>query len=262
MAIPVLPIALALAFVAFGAAGSSRRKKKQQRQAPPAPLPPSDRWLEPGDVCDPIDQSNVPPGYGCFPDQDGLFVVVETEDPMAAKAVDYKEFGDDQGVAEALQLLGFGQQQLKQRVAKFQEYAYDYFDLADGTLRLDGKVDNRTIGYLTAAVKDFEEGSWISPQQAELQEVFLQLEVENADHIVDAWQQEPLLAWELPDQTVMEAQDGQPLSAWISNIVYWGTYEVGLPDSPAPKTFSPCPSRSSGKRKPLTARRGFGSKTT
>lgn len=238
MALPILPIAIAvIAVAALGATGGKKRRRSQQ--APAQPLP-GNQWLEPGDPCDPVDPAGVPPGHGCYLTDSG-HVVLEDHDPMTKKAVDYGEFGDDQGVAEALDLLGFSQKNFQQRVASFQEYAYDYFGLSDGALRLDGRVDANTIGHLKSAIDDFEKGTWVSLSQNQEEEVFREFEVDNAADIVDAWQQDPLYIWEFDDGDTIEPVENQPLSAWLSNIVYWGTYGVGSPDSDAPKTFFPVP---------------------
>lgn len=236
MALPLLPI-IAIAALAMFAGGT----KKKRKPAGPKPT----QWLSPGDLCDPLNPSDVPPGYGCFEGGDGNFYVMEEYDPAKAPPLEYGEFGDEQGISEALMLLGFDAPGLPTNIARFQEYAYTYFDLDEGSLRFDGRLDNKTISYLSKALADFENGKWVPEEQYLTEEALADFEYENAATVVSAWQQDPLIAWEFPDgETVQPLPGGQSLSSWLTSAVYWGTYNVGGPDEPGasmPKTFWPVP---------------------
>ena len=231
----LLPIAaLALVFVAMSSS-SKKRDKKGGKKQPSWPQVP--QYLNPGDPCDPLDTSSVPPGYGCFEGPDG-FVVAPLNDPAAIVPLNYGEFTDEQGVREALLLLGFGGPALPQNVAAFQDYAYTIYDLKDGSLRSDGRLDARTIAYLSAAIDSFQSGMWIPMEYHMLQENLKDNEMENAYTIADAFSTDPTWEWDLPNGQTKEAKDGQKLSDWVANIVYWGTYGAGEADSPAPVQFS------------------------
>lgn len=242
MAFPVIPLLAVAAIAMFAGAGGKKRKKSTVHRPSNGS---GNGWLSPGDLCDPLDPSNVPPGYGCFEGGDGSFYVMEEYDPAKAPTLDFGEFGDDQGVREALMLLGFNYANEQQNIARFQEYAYDYFDLDEGKLRFDGRLDNKTIQYLAQAIKDYENGDWVTEEEYLTQQALLDFEYDNAATVVSAWTQDPLLAWEFPDgEVIMPLEGGQPLSSWLTSAVYWGTYNVGgnqEPGASMPKTFWPVP---------------------
>lgn len=236
MALPLIPI-LAVAALAMFAGGGKKRKGK--------PKPAPKRWLSPGEECDPLDQANVPPGYGCFVAADDKFYVMEEYDPAKVPPLNYGEFADEQGVSEALLLLGFGQPDIRSNTARFQEYAYTYFNLPEGSLRFDGQLDNKTLQYLSQAIADLEDGKWVTEEEYLTEQALLDFEYDNAATVVSAWTQDPLIAWEFPDGEVITPNvGGQLLSSWLTNAVYWGTYNVGGADEPGasmPKTFWPVP---------------------
>lgn len=230
MALSILPL---VAVVAIAVAAGGMKKRKARASA---------RMLAPGDVCDPLNPSNVPPGFGCYAASDGTFHVMEKWDP-AKSSVDYGEFADQQGVEEALSLLGFDAPTFEVNVSRFQDYAHTFFGIGEGKLRFDGKLDSKTIGYLSQALKAFEEGRWISEKEYVEGEALADFEYENAIVVVGAWKQDPLFVWEFPDGEAVEPNPGgQPLSSWLANLVYWGTYDVGSEDEPGasmPKRFTP-----------------------
>lgn len=249
MAFPLIPI-LAIAAVAVFAGAGGKKKTKTQRGPTPGPTPgpvpgPEGGWLSSGDSCNPLDPSNVPPGYGCFEASDGKFYVVDEYDVAKAPTLEFGEFGDAQGVREALMLLGFGFATEQQNIARFQEYSYTYFDLPEGDLRFDGRLDNKTIVFLSQAIADYEDGSWVSEEEYLTEQSMLDFEYDNAATFVSAWVQDPLLGWEFPDgEFVMPAEGGQTVSSWLTSAVYWGTYNVGGSQEPGasmPKTFWPVP---------------------
>lgn len=233
MALPVLPL-MAIAAIAMFAGGGAKKSRKRT----------SARMLAPGDVCDVLDQSNVPPGFGCYAASDGVFHVMAEWDP-AKSVVDYGEFGDQQGVEEALTLLGFDSPTFQANVARFQDYAHTFFGLGEGKLRFDGRLDTKTVSYLSQAIKAFEEGKWVSEADYVEGEALEDFEYENAVVIVGAWQQDPLFVWEFPSgEEAKPLPGGQSTSSWLANLVYWGTYDVGSVDEPGasmPKKFTPVP---------------------
>ena len=240
MALPLLPI-IAVAAIAMFAGGAGKKKKRPQQVLPPTPT----GWLSAGDFCDPLDQSNVPPGHGCFEGTDGKFYVMEEYDPAKAPTLEFGEFGDAQGVREALMLLGFNYPNEQQNIGSFQKYSYTYFDLKDGELRTDGRLDNKTLQLLTQALVDYESGRWMPEEEYLTQQALLDFEYDNAAIVVSAWTQDPLLGWEFPDgEFIMPNPGGQPISTWLTNAVYWGTYDVGgatEPGASMPKVFWPVP---------------------
>ena len=245
MALPLIPI-IAIAAIAMFAGGGGKKKKRNGVVVPPVNgngAQPG--WLSAGDACDPLDPSNVPPGYGCFQGADGSFYVMEEYDPAKAPPLQFGQFGDAQGVREALMLLGFGYPNEQQNVARFQEYAYTYFGLDEGTLRFDGRLDNKTIEVLGYAISDYEDGSWVSEEEYLTQQALMDFEYDNAVTFVNAWTQDPLLGWEFPDgESILPNESGQPVSSWLTSAVYWGTYNVGGADEPGasmPKVFWPIP---------------------
>lgn len=232
MALPILPL-LAVAAIAMFAGGTKKKTKSTARPT---------QWLKQGDPCDPLNPGNVPPGFGCFASSDGNYFVMEEHDPSHV-AVDYGELGDDQGVAEALDLLDFSGPSFATNVAQFQKYVYDYFDLDEGSLRFDGRIDNKTLRLLEEALADYEDGEWVTPQEFALQEALADNEYDNATTVVSGWKQDPLIAWEFPDGDVAQPlPGGQSTSSWLTNLAYWGTYDVAGPDEPGasmPKKFWP-----------------------
>ena len=243
MAVPLIPIIAIAAIAMFAGGGGKKRKKPVVVVDNGTDTGP--RWLSAGALCDPLDQSNVPPGFGCFAGEDGSYYVMEDYDPAKAPTLNYGAFGDAQGVAEALELLGFTQGNAMSNTARFQEYAYEYFGLKEGSLRFDGRLDNKTLQFLKQALVDYESGRWVAEEEFEIEQQLLDFEYDNAATVVSAWTQDPLLGWEFPDgEFVQPNVGGQPLSTWLTNAVYWGTYDVGGQSEPGasmPKKFWPVP---------------------
>lgn len=210
---------------------SSRKQKKKVQPRQP---------IGPGSPCDPLVTEGLPPGYGCFERNDGNFYVTQEADPAAPPPINYGPFVDDQGIEESLTVLGFTGE-FKTKLAAFQRYALEFFDLKDGSIRTDGRLDNKTIDYLGRAMSAYEGGGWTSPTEQHEQDTLLNFEYDNSVQIVAAWQEMPVYEWQLPDGEVPQAEPGASVASWLANIVYWGTYGAGESDSEAPTYFYPIP---------------------
>ena len=229
----MLPILIGLGLFVFGSAAGGKKKKVRTPTLPPGP----------GSPCDPLVTEGLPPGYGCYQRNDGNFYITKEADPAAPPPLNYGPFVDDQGVDESLTLLGF-EGALKAKIAAFQRYALSFFKLQDGSLRTDGRLDNKTIDYLGRAMTAYEGDRWTSPStQAEEDDVIYR-EFENGWNIVDAWKQMPVYEWELPNGEVKYPDEGATVASWLANIVYWGTYGAGELGSDAPIMFFPIPGTS------------------
>lgn len=225
MGAAALPIIAILGLAMFAGSG---KKKKGSAAAP------QKRWLEEGDPCDPLDKSRVPPGYGCYVHDNGQYYVSSMHDPAAPVPVDYGEFGDEQGMGEALELLGFAQMPVQARVAAFQSYAVNYFGLDPGELRQDGRPDQLMIELLHEALVDYGLNQWESVDDVIEEEMILQFEEDNARTVVQAWLEEPMWSF-MHDKGLDRLVEPGPdylLSRWLTDLIYWQMYHEGDGEAP------------------------------
>lgn len=269
-----------LAALAIGAmaAGSGASKPRRSRRRGHVDVGCPSGWVEdPGfgclsmDECDPLDESTWMPGYICVRSDAGYHELVEAADPMAIGAIDYLTLGDEEGVRSALRLLGHPSPDLRTALADFQNHLREVYNFGPQDIRLDGRLDQRTIEWLLVALTDLQAGYWKSPQElieAKQEEFEEQLaaspdewvdvvsvnERPNAEAVVLAWGPDVYGKWPMHRNELTafsfydsqsegwdaEAEDGQLFSTWLTNLIYWGTY-ANHPEAVGPRTLYPVP---------------------